>query len=154
MMRTSNAIRAGDAGGLDREGSPVRRFARLANPGVPMNTPVLALVFLAVTSCGGPGDAPPALSSQGGTEKLDGTGITPPACEDIHFVSECLPADCFARHHTQTSESLTRHALCPTLHGCKSFVDIVSKTRTCTADGCGNVPHGFLRCYEPDGDDD
>ena len=75
------------------------------------------------------------------------------ACEDIGFVSLCLPADCFDRQDSRTSHSLSRHALCPTINNCRSYVDIVGKTRTCDETGCSNHPIGFIKCYEPDGDD-
>jgi hypothetical protein len=79
--------------------------------------------------------------------------ITPPACQDILFAHQCLPADCYGRKDSRLSHSLNRHALCPTLFNCPSYVDIVGKTRTCDETGCSNHPIGFIKCYEPDGDE-
>ena len=94
--------------------------------------------------------APPAAGAA--LTSNDGT-IATPACEDIHFASVCLPADCYHRKDTPRVHQLSRHALCPTMNDCPSFVDIVGKTRTCDENGCGNHALGFIRCYEPGGED-
>lgn len=91
---------------------------------------------------------PPAVPVSNTAHLLVAT-VTPPACTDITFASVCVPADCFDANHLADAELLTRHALCPTLNGCPSYVDIVSKTRTCTTAGCTNHANGFLHCYVP-----
>lgn len=100
-------------------------------------------------------DAPHALSSpprSADHESPPADGITPPSCTDIPFTAVCVPAECYGRKDQPGTHSLIRHALCPTLNNCRSYVDIVAKTRTCTASGCTNHALGFQRCYEPHGD--
>jgi hypothetical protein len=106
----------------------------------------------AVTGCDAPGAVSSAQPDRTAALASGGT-VAAPACEDIQFVSLCLPADCYHRKDTARSHSLSRHALCPTINNCRSYVDIVAKTRTCDETGCSNHALGFLRCYEP-GDDD
>jgi hypothetical protein len=88
------------------------------------------------------------LPAQAGFFASDPAPITP-QCGDIQFVSVCLPLDC-DKHVDENKKdetlSLTRYAYCPTLHECPIGIDLVAKTRTCDASGCGNHALGFLAC--------
>ena len=114
-----------------------------------MKVLLIAAAGVCALACDAPRAVPEAAAPRTAALSAADDGITPPACDDIHFVSQCLPADCFHRKDTPGTHSLSRHALCPTLNDCASNVDIIAKIRTCGAEGCGTHALGFIRCYEP-----
>ncbi len=110
----------------------------------------LALALSLLVACG---VEPADLTVEHQAELLHAPSYCP-KCNDIKFVPGCTPDECY--NLTLSTDdagaptcALQRHAHCaPTKYDC--VADVVSKTRTCDADGvCEQHATGFEGCWTP-----